>query len=161
MIHLIALYVITISQIVARRIPEVPAADLFAGNGLITYSYNILHDHEIIEMNCTTYNNCYELLCDFLSDPIYVVKVHAKQWDGNCDDLDSTDFRVMWADFDVYDGIIYNNSYKTKTNSDASKLLCVLGKNTSFTDIYYMNFDCEISQVQAHYCHLVDQNCLV
>ena len=121
------------------------ADQLFAGNGLVTYSYDILHPHNIYIMNCTTYDDCYELLCDFLSDPIYVVQVQPRQWNGNCDDLNPIDFRLMWADFDAYHNSIFNNTYETKTNSEASIILCLLGKNTSLNFIYYDNLDCELS----------------
>lgn len=118
---------------------------LFAGNGLVTYSYDILHPNDIYQMNCTTYNDCYELLCDFLSEPIYVVQIQPRQWNGNCTDLNPSDSRLLWAYFDAYHNGIYNNTYKTKTNSEASRLLCLLGKNTSLNFIYYENLDCELS----------------
>lgn len=120
------------------------ANQMFAGNGLTTYSHTILHNR-IMEMNCTTYDDCYELLCDFLAEPVFIVQIKPLQWNGYCNNLNKTDNRLFKADFDAYHNGIYNGTYETNTNSDASMLLCALSKNTNITSIYYSNFGCQLS----------------
>ncbi len=112
------------------------ANDFFAGNGLKTETYILLHN-QIIEINCTTYNDCYNLLCDFLLDPIDIITVEANQWNGNCEGLNIDDHRLLLSQ--------YNNNnvyYTTKTVSEASILLCNLKLNKTSSKIYYSIFDC-------------------
>lgn len=106
---------------------------LFAGNGLKTSAHTLLHDR-IIEMNCTTYDDCYGLLCAYMFDgTVYDVLVEANNWDGDCQQLNSTDNRLLSAEF-----YTQNSDYETKTVSDASILLCLLKGN----QINYFGLNC-------------------
>lgn len=61
---------------------------LFAGNGIMTYSYTL--EGKEIDMAC------YILLCVFLSDPsLYLNTIQPNNWDGNCSQLDSNDDRSL------------------------------------------------------------------
>jgi len=104
-----------------------PTKNLFAGNGLVTYSRTILHDR-IIEMNCTTYDDCYNLLCSYLYEPVYLVIIDPNDWNGACDNLEA-DSRLLLAQLDVYKGNIPYKSLKISTVGQASKLLCELKKD--------------------------------
>jgi len=116
---------------------------LFAGNGLKTYSKDILHGRTI-EQECTTYDDCYELLCYFLSSPIYIVDIKPNEWNGDCASLGNVDDRILKADLEAYHNNIYNGTYSSKTNSGASILLCRLAKNTTINAIIYELNDCEL-----------------
>lgn len=116
----------------------ISADELFAGNGLQTYAYEILHDR-VINVNCTTYDDCYEVLCEYSFLPIYMVTVKPNKWNGNCNSLNMADNRLLSAEFDVG-----KNQYNTKTISEASVLLCKLNNVTNL--IYYFIYDCEFSK---------------
>lgn len=127
------------------------SGNLFAGNGLITYSYTILDNEtieinyeaygDVIEINCTTYNDCYDLLCSFLFQPVYLVNVIPHKWNKNCDELDLLDNRSLSAIFDIYDGETYIDGYLTNTVSGASFLLCMLNKYNDIK-ISYFGLNC-------------------
>lgn len=112
--------------------------ELFAGAGLNSFSTSIFNG-KTIEMKCTTYNDCYELLCDFLSVPIDVDTLKPIEWNSSCDKLNKNDNRMLIA-------YLYQDltSYSVKTLSDASVLLCELGKNNNAGKIYYIMFNCTL-----------------
>lgn len=114
------------------------ANELFAGNGLQTFAHTILHDR-IINTNCTTYDDCYNLLCSYIVQPVYLVIIKSNYWSGNCYGLNMNDDRLLDVEFDVYNGNV-NETYYTKTLSEASYLLCKLNNNTK--QIQYYIFNC-------------------
>lgn len=114
------------------------ANELFAGNGLQTFAHTILHDR-IINTNCTTYDDCYNLLCSYIVQPVYLVIIKSNYWSGNCYGLNMNDDRLLDVEFDVYNGNI-NETYYTKTLSEASYLLCKL--NNTIKQIQYFIFNC-------------------
>ena len=94
-------------------------ATLFAGNGIITYLYTI---NQEFEMGCNTYNECFTLLCYFLTDPSLMLKlIQPNPWDGDCNQL-PMDNRTLNADL-----IINNNTITINNMSQASFLLCQQG----------------------------------
>jgi hypothetical protein len=117
------------------------ASQLFAGNGLRTYSHTILHD-KIIEVNCTTYDDCYDLLCSFLFQPVYLVTLNPNNWNGNCNTLNRNDNRQILAEIDTYIGNTNVGVYNTKTVSDSSLILCSVNKNSNITEISYFVYSC-------------------
>ena len=60
--------------------------NLFAGNGLKTFSHIILHN-KIIEMDCNTYDDCYDLLCEYIIQPVFLVVTEPYNWNGDCNHL--------------------------------------------------------------------------
>jgi hypothetical protein len=122
---------------------SVSANDLFAGNGIATYSYSIYG--EKFNMNCTTYDECHYLLCNFLSNStLYLKIIEPNYWTGNCSQLNSNDNRTLAAFLDVYN---INNKliieYIVSTISHASQILCKLGQNKSISKIEYIGpFNC-------------------
>jgi hypothetical protein len=112
---------------------------LFAGNGLKTSAHTILHNR-IIYMNCTTYDDCYYLLCGYLLDDVYDIVIEPNQWAGNCDQLNSTDKRLLLADF-----FTETHDFETRTVSDASFILCVLKKINNTERIGYFGLKCDLS----------------
>lgn len=116
---------------------------LFAGMGLETFSFMILHNR-YIEMNCSSYNDCYELLCDFMYQPVYLVIIEPKSWVGDCIRLKLDDERLLDAYFSVYIYGKYEGYFETKTVSEASYLLCALAKISSVNRIDYNVFDCKL-----------------
>jgi len=115
----------------------IPDRELFAGNGLKTSAHTLLHDR-IIEMNCTTYDDCYDLLCAYMFDgTVYDITVTANDWDGDCHQLNSTDNRLLSAEF-----YTNNQTYQTETVSDASILLCMLNRKSNGDQIDYFGFNC-------------------
>lgn len=120
-------------------INSISAEELFAGNGLRTYLHTILHNRTI-NMNCTTYDDCYALLCSYILQPdeAYVI-IKPNEWKGNCGTLNNTDNRLLDADFGYN-----NNYYETKTVSDASLLLCKLSNTPK--QIYYFIYNCSFAK---------------
>ncbi len=111
---------------------------LFAGNGIMTYSYTL--EGKEIDMACDTYDDCYTLLCIFLSDPsLSLTTIQPNNWDGNCNQLDSDDDRELGhAELDAYSNntiiawtVAVNMSY-------TSKVLCQFNKNKNITWILYL-----------------------
>ena len=120
------------------RVDIICATELFAGNGLQTYAHTILHNR-IINTNCTTYNDCYTLLCSYIIQPVYLVIIKPNYWNGNCHGVNMNDTRLLDAEIDIYNGNV-NKTYYTKTLSGASHLLCKLNNNTN--KIQYFIFNC-------------------
>ena len=117
-------------------------SNLFAGNGLETFEYTI--DGKIINMNCTTNDDCYELLCSYMFDPTqYAVIVQPIEWNGNCSELNQTDNRQLASYVDAFNGRKYT-SFNPLTVSDTSILLCTLGQNKSIIQIQYLIYDCTL-----------------
>ena len=115
----------------------ISADQLFAGNGLKTSAHTLLHDR-IIEMNCTTYDDCYGLLCAYMFDgTVYDIIVQANDWNGRCNELDSTDDRLLSAEF-----YVNNQTYETQTVSDVSILLCLLNQKSPGGLIDYFGLNC-------------------
>ena len=117
--------------------------NLFAGNGLKTFSHIILHN-KIIEMDCNTYDDCYDLLCEYIIQPVFLVVTEPYNWNGDCNHLNKTDSRQLIAEFDTYHNDNFDNNYTTETNSDTSLLLCELNKNNNITQIQYFIFNCTL-----------------
>ena len=114
-------------------------SNLFAGNGLETFTYTL--NNGVLKMDCGTYDDCYSLLCDLEIDPLYyLIIVKAKYWDGNCDKLDTDFYGPIGAEFDTYHGNIMTGQYIINNVSQASILLCKLNKNESITQIQYYNY---------------------
>ena len=110
--------------------------NLFAGNGLTTYGYTI--NHGIIEMNCSDYDDCYSLLCEYTWIPTYyLIIIKPNDWDGNCDKLNNSDSRQFDAEIDVFDGNKVYETYITSNVSDASIWLCMINKNKNVTHLEY------------------------
>jgi len=116
----------------------VHTTNLFAGNGLQTYAHTILHDRTI-NINCITYDDCYNLLCSYIVQPVYLVIIKPNYWNGNCNQLNINDNRLLDAEFDIYSGNT-SKTYYTKTVSGASILLCEL--NNNINQIQYSIFNC-------------------
>lgn len=130
MIYIILLLVVT--GLFGQIIPEI----LFGGDGLTIYQHTILHNR-ILEINCTTYDDCYQLLYDLNYEPIFFSKIVPFTWNGLCDQLNNTDNRLLQSEIDVY---YYHNIYKTfyaNTCSENSILLCKLAKDKTVKRIYY------------------------
>lgn len=136
-------YIILLVLINVLVIP-VATEQLFAGNGLTTYAYNV-YNGETLEMNCTTYNDCYWLLCGYLFQPMYVVTVNPNYWNGSCVELNKDDNRTLEAEFYVYNNNDPIGSNSTLTVSDASILLCALNNNKLVTKIYFFPNNCSLS----------------
>ena len=155
MIYIILLFLISVA------VGSVSTEQMFAGNGLTTYAYNVFNG-ETIEINCTTYDDCYFLLCSYLFQPMYIVTVKpdnwnqrfrygssqaaSQSWNGSCLELDKDDNRRLAAEL-----YTYNNNYPigantTHTVSDTSILLCMLNENKVITKIYYFVDDCDLSK---------------
>ncbi len=124
--------------IVLCLINPIYTTNLFAGDGLQTFAHTILHDR-IINANCTTYDDCYDLLCSYMFQPVYLVIIKPNYWNGNCYQLNMNDNRLLDAEFDIYNGNI-SKLYYTKTVSEVSILLCMLNNNTA--QIQYFIFNC-------------------
>lgn len=96
-------------------------------------------------MKCTTYDDCYDLLCYFLQEPMFIfTTISPNYWNGTCDTLNNNDDRSLTAEFDLYSGnkfIGYNVS-QTVSVSEASILLCNLILNKSVTNIMYYPSSC-------------------
>jgi hypothetical protein len=115
---------------------------LFAGNGLITYGHTILHNR-IIEINCTTYDDCYNLLCDYIDEPIFPVVLKPNTWTNACHELNLNDERLLLTETDVYYLNKNHKYYMTKTVSDLSILLCNLNKEPELYQIIYFGITCQ------------------
>lgn len=110
--------------------------DLFAGNGLVVDVNN-----GGFELNCTTYDDCYSLLCSLILFPTdYIINLKPNKWNGNCKKL-KNDTRSMAALYDVYYNRKLIMEYAENTVSEASILLCSL-KN--YTRIQYWGIPCNI-----------------
>jgi hypothetical protein len=119
------------------------AIRLFAGDGLVTYRRNLLNGR-VLQSNCTDYNDCYSLMCYFLSSPLDLVTIVPKQWPGNCSDLNNGDERVLYAEFSAYHDTIYKGTYESKSIAQASVILCQLAKDSTINLIIYDWLDCEL-----------------
>lgn len=73
---------------------KVSTDTLFSGSGLTIYAYNILRG-DTLEMNCTTYDDCYDLLCSYLIQPMYLVTIKPNVWDEPCSTLYKDDNRKL------------------------------------------------------------------
>lgn len=114
---------------------------LFAGNGATTLVYYLFHN-DPVEMSCTTNDDCYSLLCQFIDGPIELVVIKPNDWKGNCEVLRHTDNRHLAAELDAYTGNKFLNTTITKTVSDMSTALCYLHQNTNITEITYFRVSC-------------------
>lgn len=115
--------------------------NLFAGSGLMTYTRGIFHKG-YVNVNCTTYDDCHNLLCDYLGLPILRILVKPISFAGDCNKLNITDTKLMSSEYDVYVNSKYNATYDTTTVSEASVLLCDLGKDVNVTEIVYYIYSC-------------------
>lgn len=113
-------------------------SNLFAGNGLKVNTYTMYNG--IIQFNCTTYNDCYNLLCMPMMPDDYLITIKPNYWNGNCSTLNNNTTPLI-SQINTYTNNQYN-SYNTSTLSDMSKLLCILNKNTNITRIEYYGFGC-------------------
>lgn len=113
---------------------------LFAGNGLKTWAKSL--DGTITVTDCLDYDQCYNTLCDYSFLPVYWVEVRPYAWKNNCSYLDPTDDRYLSSEIDIYNSDGYLGYYETTTVSDASILLCALGKNKSITMIEFTGYGC-------------------
>jgi hypothetical protein len=118
---------------------EFRTTDLFAGAGLQTYAHTVFSG--IVEMNCTTNDDCYEVLCDYQFQPLYYVDIVPNNWNGNCARL-PPDYRTLLAEFVTFTVNNSITSYSTSTVSGASVLLCFLNTNTSIVEIQYYGYSC-------------------
>jgi hypothetical protein len=119
-------------------------SDLFAGNGLKTYTQNILNN-KIIEIDCSTYDDCYELLCSYMYQPIFLITIKPNYWNKNCDELNKTDNRLLSAEIDSYINNKYVGYNLTNTVSDNSIALCMLNKNKTINQLQYFIYNCTIT----------------
>ena len=117
---------------------------MFTGNGLITYANNVFNG-ETIEMNCTTYNDCYYLLCSYLFQPMYLIRVQPQIWNGSCSNLYKDDNRKLDTELYLYHNKTPIGMNTTKTISDLSISLCKLNQNKFITKIYYFPDDCDLT----------------
>ena len=115
--------------------------DWFAGNGLTTYAFDIKNGET--EANCTTYDDCYSLLCEYTLIPTYyLIIIVPNPWSGNCSDLYRNDSRPLSSELDMYDGEKLVSAYFTNNASDTSTSLCLSGKKKNITQIQYTGFNC-------------------
>jgi hypothetical protein len=109
--------------------------ELFAGAGIEVDIDTI--NHGWITMNCTTNEDCYDLLCSFWpGDEIFIKPF---QWGGDCHQLKGIDKQLVGL-IDVYltHKIVYETAIHNVTQ--ASQLFCVLSKH-HVTQIQYMLTD--------------------
>ena len=113
---------------------------LFAGNGLKTYTYTMYNG--ILEMNCSTYNDCYNFLCMPVMPDDYLMIIKPNYWSGNCKQLNDMNNNTFNAGLNiVYDNKIYK-WYDVYNISQASLLLCKLNKHSNITRIEYYGISC-------------------
>ena len=134
------------NELERSKLRGMKSEDLFAGDGLQTYGYTILH-HRLINMNCTTYSDCYYLLCSYDYGDIFPVFIVPNERNNDCDQLNSTDIRLLKTEFTVYykNGNL-RNYYETKTVSEASLLLCKLKLDMHIKQIFYFGLKCNFSK---------------
>lgn len=120
-------------------IQSIVARNLFAGNGLKTFEHTIFD--KVIEFDCTTYDECYELLCQYIYEPIYLVVIKPILWNGDCQNLNN-DSRQFVASFDMYCDEKYIDSVNTTILSEASQLLCLIAKDNFITQVQYFGTNC-------------------
>lgn len=129
--------------------------DLFSGNGLQTYAHTILHDR-VIKADCSTNNDCYDLLCSYIFQPVYLVIVDPKAWIGDCNKLTSSDNRILNGYIDV----IYTNSlpktYHLLTPKKTSIQLCKLAKDNNVRQIQYTIWNCTLINKFFNYQKKID-----
>ena len=114
------------------------ASELFAGAGIITIAYDANNNQ--LETNCSTYDDCYMLLCLFLSDPGYgLITITPEVYKDECGSLQYQDERQI-------DALMYtnvnNNTYSFYNMSYASNLLCQFGKDKNIQEIDYFYIQC-------------------
>lgn len=122
-----------IVSILAKDSPQ-----LFAGAGLTTYIYTL--NHGVLEMNCTTYDDCYDLLSTPAWPEDYQQIIKPNDWSGNCSELDNGDDRMLNATLITTAGYKFYKWYDIYNLSGASSLLCTLNKKINITKIYYYYF---------------------
>lgn len=89
---------------------------LFAGNGIAINTYTEYNG--MIVTNCTTYDDCYEILCVPLMPDDYLVVLKPNYWPGDCNTLGGDD-RKMDAEMNM--GSLW---YNISTVSELSVFLC-------------------------------------
>jgi len=114
---------------------------LFAGNGLKTYAHNILNG-QTFEMDCTTYDDCYEILCTYMLQPMFAITLKPYYWNQSCDILNKNDNRLLAAEIDFYSNNKFVGYSITNTVSDTSILLCKLNKNSTINQLQYFVYNC-------------------
>ena len=115
--------------------------NIFAGNGLKTYAQNILNG-QTFEMDCTTYDDCYEILCTYMFQPMFSVTLKPYFWNQSCDTLNKNDNRLLAAEIDSYSNSNYLGDNSTNNVSDMSVLLCKLNKNSTINQLQYFVYNC-------------------
>lgn len=114
----------------------------FAGAGLTvnTYTFN----NEEFQFNCSTNDDCYNLLCWFLSDPSYaLIIIQPNPWAGDCSTLFPYDSNLINATLYCY---VRDRApidiYPTYNMSYLAQILCQLGHNPNITQIDYFYLNC-------------------
>lgn len=137
----------------------VSSESLFAGNGIVIYvtpnntntNNNIQKNqtnqtnqinqvnqiNQIIKQNCNTYNECLNLLLQYNNS--YTIIVKPNYWDGDCDKLNAKDYRKLLAEIQTYHNEKDLFDYTVLNVSGASYVLCNINKNTTITEIKYIN----------------------
>ena len=91
----------------------------------------------VIEIDCDTYDNCYNLLCSYQFQPTLSIIIKPNTYDKNCDQLNINDTRPLSAEIDYYNGDKIIGWTVATDVSDTSLILCEMNKNTSITEIEY------------------------
>jgi hypothetical protein len=106
--------------------------DLFAGAGLTIYTYTQYNG--ILETNCTTYDDCYDILCTPTLPNDYLTTLKPNYWPGTCTKLNNTDNRLLNAQL-----YIKTTPYRIYYVSQLSIFLC---NNCNATKIVYYGISC-------------------
>ena len=114
------------------------SGQLFAGNGLNMNVYT--QNNGILVMNCSTYDDCYNLLCTPTFPGDYLQTLVPNAWVGDCNKLFKEDGRDVDSEIDAFSGYKLDNWYITSNLSGISILLCTLGQNCNITSIEYYPF---------------------
>lgn len=107
---------------------------LFGGNGILINTYTEYNG--ILETNCTSYDDCYDILCEPLMPNDYLTILKPNTWSGNCSDLKG-DNRLLEAQLRIINGFV--KWYTTHTISQLSMLLC---DNYNATKIIFYLLSC-------------------
>jgi hypothetical protein len=138
------LLVIFFLQIVGNILTASIEQELFAGAGLITFGFD-LDNNSLVSNNCTTYDDCYNLLCYYIDYPLFPTLIKVNPWNLECSHLKVQDNRHLFCEFDIYytNGTV-KESRTVGTVTAASKFLCDTSKNDDIylTHIAYFGIEC-------------------
>jgi len=119
---------------------DVSSQYLFSGAGITINIYNL--NHGVLVMNCSTYDDCYNLLCMPMMPDDYLIVIIPNYWKSDCDKLDTNYTNVLHAEIDAFIDRKLYNWYVADTISDASVLFCKLNKIKNITRIEYWGLPC-------------------